>query len=163
MKSIYLIRHAKSSWADINSRDINRTLNERGHKDAPFMAQILRGLKVQADLLVSSPAVRARTTAEYFAAAFGVPTQAIDIQRDIYEASETDLLNVIRALPDTAQTVLMFGHNPGITYFANRYYTDYFDNIPTCGIVHFELAADKWADFNPKTARVKGHWFPKEV
>ena len=86
MKTIYFIRHAKSSWADMSLRDIQRPLNARGLRDAPFMAKMLKGRGVQLDAIVSSPANRAFTTATYFAEAFGLKSADIIVKQDIYEA-----------------------------------------------------------------------------
>ena len=161
MKTLFLIRHAKSSWADVGARDIDRSLNERGHKDAPEMAKLLHGLGIKLDLIVSSPAKRALMTATYFATAFDKTIQDITLEKEIYEASEKDIQNVIHELPDWANTILLFGHNPTFTNFANHYTKDHIDNIPTCGIVRYDLKADKWADFKGETVKVNGFWYPK--
>jgi phosphohistidine phosphatase len=160
-KTLYIIRHAKSSWAEVGARDIDRTLNDRGHQDASKMAEILRGSGTEPDLIISSPAKRAFTTAQYFAKEFGISIKDIDIQHAIYEATTHDLLSVVRDLPNKAQIVLMFGHNPGFTYFANQFTKEYIDNLPTCGIVRLDLAGNKWDDFNEKTVKMNGLWFPK--
>lgn len=161
MKNLFLIRHAKSSWAEMGMKDFDRSLDERGLRDAPKMAKILRGMGVLPNLIVSSPAKRALTTAQYFATEFGFTFNNIDLQADIYEASESDLLHVIRALPDAAHTVLLFGHNPTLTYFPNRYSKDVIDNVPTCGIVQLAVGTDSWSDFNQNTAHVKEFLYPK--
>jgi phosphohistidine phosphatase len=161
MKTLFLIRHAKSSWADIGARDIDRVLNDRGHKDAPEMAKFLHNKGISPDLIVSSPAKRAVMTAGYFANELGIPLENIDIQTDIYEADEATLRHIVRGLPDVANTILLFGHNPTFTYFANRYTKDYIDNIATCGIVQYNLNAQHWADFNEITVKVEGYFYPK--
>ena len=121
MKTLFLIRHAKSSWASIGLRDIERTLEQRGHNDAPRMAKHLKKLGIKPDLLVSSPAVRARTTADYFAKEYNIALESIDIQADIYEADEQTILHIIHELPDSVETVFMFGHNPTFTYVADSF------------------------------------------
>jgi phosphohistidine phosphatase len=166
MKTIFLIRHAKSSWAAANMRDFDRPLELRGHNDAPRMAKHLKQLGFQPDLIVSSPAMRAKTTAAYFADAFGIPLESIDYQQDIYEANEEDIENVIRELPEEAQTVLIFGHNPTFTYVADAYSKIHrFDNISTCGIVQIEAYTEGslWKNFHPNTAEVKAFWYPKTI
>jgi phosphohistidine phosphatase len=160
-KTLFLVRHAKSSWSDFGLRDIERTLETRGHNDAPRMAKYLKKEGVQPDLLVSSPAVRAKTTAQYFAKEWGIAESAIDIQRDVYEAMVSDIFTVVRELPDSATTVLLFGHNPTFTDFANRFTNDYIDNVPTCGVVKIESSSATWADFSEKTARLADFWYPK--
>jgi phosphohistidine phosphatase len=166
MKTLFLIRHAKSSWATIGQPDHERPLELRGQKDAPRMAKYLKQLGVKPDLIVSSPAVRARTTAEYFAKEFGIDAKSIDIQQDIYEADERDIAHVIRSLPEDKHTVLIFGHNPTFTYVADSFSKKArLDNLPTCGIVQIEPNVDgvTWSKFHPNTAEVKGMFFPKTI
>jgi phosphohistidine phosphatase len=161
VKNLFLIRHAKSSWAEMGAKDFDRVLEERGLRDAPKMAKILRGMGIMPDIIISSPAKRAILTAQYFAKEMGIPFEMIDLQPDIYEASELDLLHVIRNISNDAQTVLLFGHNPTLTYFPNRYTEDFIDNVPTCGIVQLSMNGEKWSDFNEKTVSKIGFWYPK--
>jgi phosphohistidine phosphatase len=164
MKTLFLIRHAKSSWASVGLRDFDRTLELRGHNDAPRMAKHLKNLGFKPDLIVTSPAMRARTTAEYFAKEFNISPESIDNQQDIYEADERTIAHIIRELPDSANTVLLFGHNPTFTYIADGFSkTHRFENLPTCGIVQIQSNTEgsSWETFNPKTAQVKNFWFPK--
>ena len=163
MKTLFLVRHAKSSWDNPGVRDMNRPLNERGMHDAPRMGKMLRELGVKPDLLMSSPAKRALTTAQFFAEAFDIPDEAIVRNPDIYEAFATEIHRIINTLPDTAQTVMLFGHNPTFTEVANRFTEDYLDNIPTCGVIQITSSAPNWAAFNEGNARVKACYFPKEV
>lgn len=163
MRTLFLIRHAKSSWDSPGLRDFNRPLNERGLRDAPKMAQILVGQKVVPDLLVSSPAKRAITTAQFFAAAFGIPGESIDQRPEIYEAAPRDILKVIAGLPDPAHTVLLFGHNPTFTDVANHFSDELIYNIPTCGIVRIDSGAATWREMYEGNSSVKACFFPKEV
>lgn len=163
MKTLYLIRHAKSSWADVNMKDFDRTLEERGLRDAPKMAKILRGMSVHPDYIISSPAKRALMTAQYFALGLGFPIENIVKEFDIYEAEENTLLHIVRDLPDDKNTILMFGHNPGFTYFANRFTKKRIDNVPTAGVVVIELTSGKWKEFNEKTAVIKDFLYPKSM
>jgi phosphohistidine phosphatase len=161
VKNLFLIRHAKSSWAETGAKDFDRGLDERGLRDAPKMAEILRGMGIMPNLIISSPAKRAITTAQFFAKTLGIAFDKIDVQSDVYEAHESDLLHVIKAISDNNQTVLLFGHNPSLTYFPNRYSDDFIDNVPTCGIVQLSLDAERWSDFNEKTVTKIGFWYPK--
>ncbi|HNE29300.1 MAG TPA: histidine phosphatase family protein [Saprospiraceae bacterium] len=163
MLTLYLIRHAKSSWEHPGLRDINRPLNERGTHDAPKMARLLEQTGVQPDLLVSSTAKRAYQTALYFAAAFGVDDEAVEQNPEIYEAMPTDILRVVSRLPARAQTVFLFGHNPTLTEITNRFSETFIANVPTCGIVKIESSATDWAHFDESNARVTASYFPKEV
>lgn len=163
MRTLYLIRHAKSSWDTPGLRDFNRPLNERGLHDAPQMAKLLVKQGVQPDLLISSPAKRAITTALFFAQAFGIADDAVVREQDIYEADIRDLLRIISALPDSAHTVLLFGHNNTLTHVANLFTEDFIENVPTCGIVRIESSAATWQEFYEGNSIVKTCFFPKEV
>jgi phosphohistidine phosphatase len=166
MKTLFLIRHAKSSWATLGQRDYERPLELRGHNDAPRMAKYLKKLGVQPDLIVSSPALRARTTAEYFAKEFGIDPKNIDFQKEIYEADERDIAHVIHSLPEDKHTVLLFGHNPTFTFVADSFSKKArIDNLPTCGIAQIEqnIEGVTWGKFHPNTAEIKGLFFPKTI
>lgn len=163
MRTIYLVRHAKSSWDDPSLRDFDRPLNERGKKTAPKMASLLAARGVKPDLLVSSPAKRAISTARYFAEAFGMNENAIVKEPGIYEAFPTEIIRLISGLPDAAQIVLLFGHNPTFTDVANRFTDQFIDNIPTCGIVCIESSAEAWNEMDEINSRVVARYFPKEL
>ena len=163
MRTLYLIRHAKSSWDSPGLHDFNRPLNERGLHDAPRMAQRLARDGVRPDLLVSSPAKRALTTALFFAETFGVPDDAVLRHSDIYEATPQHILRIVHELPHTAHTVLLFGHNPTFTEVANRFSDAFIQNVPTCGIVRIESSAPNWHEFGEGNAQVQACLFPKEV
>jgi phosphohistidine phosphatase len=162
MKTVFLIRHAKSSWKDSSLADIERPLNKRGFRDAPFMANLLRSSGVKPDRLISSPANRAYTTATYFAEAFAIPKPAIDIRKAIYMAYPEDILEMITGFSNSWNTVCLFGHNPTFTGVANVFTSDHIANVPTCGIVQIEATIDSWESFSPKTAQVAAFHFPKQ-
>ena len=163
MRTLFLIRHAKSSWDHPGLRDFDRPLNERGLHEAPLMAQILVQEGLRPDLLVSSPAKRAWTTAQVFATAFEVREEAVRRALDIYEADPLDIIRLISALPDHASTVFMFGHNPTFTDVANIFAEKHIENVPTCGIVRIESEVDSWGAFDESNATVRKHYFPKET
>lgn len=163
MRSLYLIRHAKSSWEHPGLRDFLRPLNDRGIRDAPQMAKLLAGLVDKPVLMLSSPAKRALTTAQYFADAFEAPHETIRPVQEIYESQPLDIMRIISALPADAERVLLFGHNPTLTEFANQFTQQAIDNIPTCGIVRIDSDAPDWVSFYEGNAGVKACWFPKLV
>lgn len=163
MRTLFLIRHAKSSWDNPGLRDFNRPLNERGIRDAPQMAKLLVKQGIKPDLLVSSPAKRAISTALFFAEAFGIADEAVVREQDIYEASLVEILRIVERLPDTAPTVLLFGHNPTLTDVTNIFSERFIDNVPTCGIVQIESNTDTWAAFDADNAKVTKCFFPKEL
>lgn len=164
MRTLFLIRHAKSSWGNPGLRDFDRPLNDRGLHDAPRMAQLLAKEGVTPDLIVSSPARRALTTAQFFAKAFDVPDTELLRDPNIYEAHPQEILRIISELPPQAETVLIFGHNPTFTDVANMFVKDDpVENVPTCGIVKIESEADSWKAFYEGNSRVTQFLFPKEV
>jgi phosphohistidine phosphatase len=148
MKQLFVIRHAKSSWDNAGQSDFDRPLNERGHRDAPQMAKRLIKAGFSLDMLVSSPAIRALTTAQYFAEEFDFKKKEIVTLDRLYHASAETIFNVIATeLNDTWETVAIFSHNPGITYFANSLGVAELDNMPTCGIIGVKADIKSWKDF----------------
>ncbi|MDZ4681434.1 MAG: histidine phosphatase family protein [Saprospiraceae bacterium] len=162
MKTIYFVRHAKSSWGHPTLRDIERPLEERGLRDAPFMAKVLKSEGAEPDLLLSSPATRAYSTALYFADAFEIDRRDVQLEPRIYEAFAEDILDIISKLPDEAHTVLLFGHNPTFTTIANRFSNKYIDNVPTCGIFKVEAKVNSWKEFKAPAAVLTAFHYPKQ-
>ncbi len=162
MKTIFFIRHAKSSWEDMSLRDRDRPLNPRGLRDAPFMAKLLKAKTPQIDKLISSPANRAFTTASYFAEAYGLDQEQIQVENAIYEASTLDVMNIINALDDSLNTVLVFGHNPTFTSLANMFSQQYIPNVPTCGIVEIRSGASAWKDLDQDNSALINFHYPKQ-
>lgn len=142
MKTLILIRHAKSSWKDPGKKDFDRPLNTRGVRDLDFLSQKIAKTEGTYDLLIASPAKRTWTTAKGFAKAFG-NHQDPEPEKDIYAASLSQLRHILENLPDSANKVLLVGHNPGISLLCN-YLLD--DNLfmPTCGIMKIRLDIDSW-------------------
>jgi phosphohistidine phosphatase len=134
MKRLTLVRHAKSDWSLPGQNDWDRPLNKRGQRDAPEMARRLRSRKLKPDLILSSPAVRALSTASVMARELNVPAALVAQDERLYLATPNDMLAVIRELGGEAKHLMVFGHNPGLTEFANRLSaSDRIDNLPTCG------------------------------
>ena len=148
MKYLFVIRHAKSSWANFGQPDIERPLNERGKADAPLMAARLKEQIKKIDLLVSSPAKRAYKTAKLFAGVFGYEKNDILVEDLLYHAPIHRFYKVIDSLPSGAQSVALFSHNPGITEFVNTLVQSrHVEDMPTCAI--YGVAADiaDWTAF----------------
>lgn len=162
MKSIFLIRHAKSSWDNPELRDFDRPLNKRGFRDAPFMAQLLSKKIPTPDKFVSSPAKRAFTTATYFAEAFGLGSTDIRQEQAIYDAYAQELLYIIQRLDPKWNTVCLFGHNPGFTNLANQFTDNFIANIPTCGIAHISGAIKDWKEFKRDQVQLRAFYYPKQ-
>jgi phosphohistidine phosphatase len=147
MKSLYLMRHAKSSWSFDDLTDEQRPLNTRGRDDAPLMGKALANRNIKLDLLLSSAAVRALTTAALVAKEVEYPHEQIVVNPDIYHGDVHTLLNIIRACPDEAESVLLVGHNNTITEFANLLAPDTLhQELPTAGIVCLHINAQRWAE-----------------
>ena len=156
MKTLILIRHAKSSWDDPSLADFDRPLNERGKKDAPEMAKRLADKKIEPDALVTSPAKRAKQTSTRFAKEFDFKKKNIVLEPKLYEAGEGNFYEVIENLKNKWDTVAIVSHNPGITSFANSLTETKIDDMPTAGIVAIKIDTKKWADF--RTSK-KEFWF----
>lgn len=162
MKRLILIRHAKSSWSDYSIDDFDRSLNKRGERDAPFMARKLAKKGIKPDLIVSSPAKRAITTAKVFAKAFEYPTKNIRQDKSIYEAAMATVLAIVNGLEDEVNTVIIFGHNPAFTFLANYFITEYIDNLPTCGIVSVVTDMERWRFVNSNNTKLEFLDYPKK-
>src|SRR5580765_1488798 len=134
MKTLLLIRHAKSSWDTPSQKDFDRPLNDRGHHDAPAMAERLLDKGIKIDAFISSTANRALTTARYFARKYNVSVHDIIKASELYDAPFDVFYDVIGKLGDGFDSVAIFAHNPGITTFANDLTKTQIDNMPTCGI-----------------------------
>jgi len=163
IRTLFLIRHAKSSWDNPTLKDFQRALNDRGLSAAPQMAQILYQAGVRPDLIVTSPARRAIDTARFFGIQFGIIDDHFVPVNEIYEATPMDIMRVISQLPNEARTVFLFGHNPTFTEVANRFTTNIIDNIPTCGIVQLDSTAATWDALYERNTVVVNSWFPKLV
>jgi phosphohistidine phosphatase len=161
MKIVTLVRHAKSSWSDSTLPDIDRPLNKRGKRDAPRMAVRVAGRGARPDLLVSSPARRARKTAAAFAEALGVDHDAIRIDERVYHGDADDLLGILREQPDAIDHLMLFGHNPDLTDLVNRFDCAPIGNVPTCGVVELRLDVDRWADVDVTVPVVMDFDYPK--
>ncbi|HEX7373398.1 MAG TPA: histidine phosphatase family protein [Steroidobacteraceae bacterium] len=143
MMRLSVVRHAKSDWSLPGQEDWDRALNKRGQQDAPEMARRLRSRKLRPDVILTSPAVRALATASIMARELKVPAEHIAQDERLYLAGPEQMLEVVRELGGHASHVMVFGHNPGITEFANRLSAgDQIDNMPTCAVFTalFDLA-----------------------
>ena len=142
MKILYLLRHAKSSWDDTALADFDRPLNGRGRHAAPLVAEFMRGKGLRPGLVVSSPAARARQTAELVAGREGVDVP-VRFDEHIYEAHPLDLLKVVRGTDESVAELMLVGHNPGLEELTERL-TGERERLPTAALVRIELKADGW-------------------
>ncbi len=161
MKTLIIVRHAKSDWS--NSSDIDRPLNERGRNDAPRIGLFLKEKGIQPDLLLSSTANRALSTARLIAEQLNYPVQQIETDDRLYAFTSDieELYPIIQGVDARINTLMIFGHNPTFTYLANALTQNRFDEIPTCAALCFSLGSDNWQSFPTAPADLRFFIFPK--
>jgi phosphohistidine phosphatase len=147
MRTVYLLRHAKSEWANEHLSDIDRPLNARGYRDAHEMSMRLKASGKIPDLIVASAAIRTMSTALIFARNLGYDASKIMIRPDMYESNVKHYLSIIHSFDKAVNTVLMVGHNPTITDTANALTTPFKYDFPTCAIVGLQSKVAEWAQF----------------
>lgn len=145
MKTLTIIRHAKSSWKDDTLRDRDRPLNTRGERDAPEMGRRIADAGIRPSLIVSSPARRAWSTAKVIARAIDYPQEFLQREDDLYLANVNRILDVLVAQDSGFNSIMLFGHNPGLTDFANYLVPGVTDNLPTCGVVSVSFEQNDWS------------------
>ncbi len=144
MKTLILVRHAKSSWKDPGLSDWERPLNKRGYRDAPRMGQRLNSQSINVDLLVSSTAVRAVTTAELLAHEINY-RRDISTKDELYDADADEILAVIHSL-GKEKSAMIVAHNPGMTTIINRLSHKFIENVPTCGMAILSYDIQQWSE-----------------
>jgi phosphohistidine phosphatase len=162
MKTLYLIRHAKSSWDYPELTDFERPLNKRGKRDAPYMGQLLADMKVKPELIISSPALRAYYTARIIAGRIGYPFDEIETAESIYKSDAGELIELIQLVEDEYNSLMLFGHNPALTQTSNYLSDKHLDNIPTCGIVCIEFKTETWKEIKPDNGKFVFFEYPKK-
>lgn len=161
MKQLFIVRHAKSDWGDFNLKDFDRPLNHRGHKNAPEMVERLVLKSLKPGVIVSSPALRALTTAKYFASGWKMSAEQLTTNPSIYEASTQTLLKIINGFDDQFDKIALFGHNPGLTNLLNYVTGEYIANMPTCSIAIIEFPFDEWKLISGNTGKLVMFDYPK--
>ena len=145
-KTLFLVRHAKSSWKDTSLSDHDRPLNQRGKQNALLMAARLKKRGILPKIIFSSTAKRASATAKIFAQEIGLRENQINYHRQLYHASIQNLITIIRAISDKFDSVMLCGHNPGFSELANYEWNLPVHNHPTCGVLEIRFKADSWND-----------------
>ena len=161
-KTLYLVRHAKSSWKNAGLTDEERPLNKRGKHDAPLMGNLLRQKSEMPDVIISSPAKRALSTAKLFASELGYAKENIVVKEELYMADVSDFLEIIRNINDSAESIMLFGHNPGITYFVNFISGSDIENLPTAGTVKINLDISSWLEAGKIKGKLVFFEYPKK-
>lgn len=162
MKKLLLVRHAKSSWDYPGLTDFERPLNKRGHRDAPFMGNVLKEKESVPNLIISSPATRAITTARYFAEGMDYPLEKISTDERLYDAGYRDISNVISDVDDVVNCLMIVSHNPGLTETADHLTGKYIDNIVTSAIFCIDFDTDSWSQISKKNANIGFYEYPKK-
>lgn len=163
MKTLYVVRHAKSDWANADVlRDIDRPLNKRGVRNAYEMAARLKAKAFLPDFMVSSNGIRALHTAVIFAHQIGFDTQKIVINPDLYHAPADDILKEIQNLDTKAEKVMLFSHNPGLSDFVSFLNKEAYITLPTCAIFSVKIDIDNWKNFSFEKAQVLSYDYPKK-
>ena len=162
MKNLFLTRHAKSSWGNPGLADIDRPLNERGKKAAPFMGKLIVDKGEKPDLLISSPANRALSTAKAFGGALGLVENDIIIDRTIYGAGAQQLLELVQDQDDLYKSIMLFGHNPTFTSFVNLLTGNNIMNVVTCGVIRIDFEFSSWTNIDFGSGRLVYYEYPKK-
>ncbi len=163
MKRLYLLRHAKSSWENIQLKDFDRPLANRGEADIPRMVRFFNDHFSVPDKIIASPATRTTATASAFAEGISYHGQ-IEFISDIYEAHHLNLVEIVQNLPENAQSTLMVGHNPGVTNLAAYLSTGFItENIPTCGLVVLDFNSQYWHNISEAQGRLVRYMYPKGI
>lgn len=161
MRTLYVVRHAKSSWADAGTSDFDRPLNARGLHDARMMAERFDERLEPVTLYMSSPAKRALTTASVFAEKLGnAPVHEVP---ELYLADRHTLLSIIRKLPDGVRQAMLFGHDPGVSELVQTLTGSGSGDMPTCTIVRIDLGAESWPEVDAGAGTLKWWDTPKNI
>jgi phosphohistidine phosphatase len=160
MKHLYMARHAKSSWKH-DLPDHQRPLKQRGHSDATLVSQQIASELAPPDVIISSDANRASSTAESFRKAFGLSQDSLVLDHSLYDFSGQDVMHIIKTLDDRFNTVMIVGHNHAFTSVANMLGSSYIDNLPTSGFVKISFPVESWKDVT--TGQTDKMLFPRHL
>lgn len=163
MKKLFIVRHAKSSWDFPELSDFDRPLNKRGKKNAPEMGQRLAARKVKPDSMVTSPAKRAAATARRIAEQISFPLKSIVKEPELYHGSFYAMKKVIQNTKNDVDTLMIFGHNPGLTDLTNQLSGSDIYNIPTCGIAEIDFEVTSWHEIEKGSGKLTSFDFPKKI
>lgn len=160
MKTLFALRHAKSSWDDPDLADFDRPLSDRGRSTAPFMGEVMNRNGFSPDVILSSPAVRARDTA-LLAKDGGELTAEVRYEEGIYEASAKALRQIVAAIDDRNRSAMVVGHNPGMEGFV-QYLTGRVESMPTAALAIIDLDIAKWSDIDSASGILRKVIRPKD-
>ena len=161
MKTLFIVRHAKSSWDNFSLDDHDRPISKTGIRKTERIVKYLIKNKIYPELFVSSSAVRAKETAFQIARGLDYPTEKVIIEEALYHASTDTVFSTLFGLPADIHSVMVFGHNPTLTYFVNNFISPEIDNLPTTGIVSIGFKTDKWEKISEAKFRINFVVFPR--
>jgi len=161
MKRLTLIRHARSSWDHSELRDYERPLNKRGRRDAPLMGCTLADRINPPGVILCSPAVRAKTTAEMVVEAMGLDSGLIREDDRLYNAGTRDVLDVIRELEASCRHALLVGHCPSMLDTTNLLCGEQIERLPTCGTMLLKAAVEQWSSVAANACTLDEFLYPK--
>lgn len=162
MKTVYLVRHAKSSWEYLELPDMDRPLKGRGIRDAHLMAEWLRDVLHRRPAVYTSPATRTLHTAMIFARGLGIPLDQVHLADELYAASHDQIAGFLRGIPHDPEAVMLFGHNPGMSEFISDSVPGFAENMPTAGVAVLEFATSSWSGLQGG-AELRYFDFPKNL
>ena len=157
--NLLLIRHAKSSWANLSLDDFDRPLSNRGNHNAPLMGKRIKNYNLDLDTIISSPAKRAKATAKLIAQQIDFDLKSIEYQSDLYHASKEIFISTLSL--QEKESVAIVGHNPGIQDFSYWLCSEPTLNISTCGVIHISFNLDKWAEIHRNCGVIRSFEYPK--
>lgn len=162
MKTLYIIRHAKSSWAIAGQADFDRPLNERGKENATMMAERLKEKDIIIDAFISSPAKRAKKTCKAFCKVYGREEEEIIFRDALYHAPLHTYYQVISNTDNSYKRIAVFGHNPGISDFVNSLVSNgSVGDMPTCAVFAVQVETDDWTEFETAEKKLLFFDYPK--
>lgn len=163
MKTIYIVRHAKSSWDQVDLPDEKRPLIEKGRRRTKKIIGYLHEKQVTVDCIICSHAVRAYETARILAHGLNYPADEIKIDKQVYYASGDSLIDRFYDIPDRFYSVMLVGHNPALTDFVNQFLREPVENLPTSGVVSISFDTDQWENIPLAGRKTNFILFPKEL
>ena len=162
MRTLTLLRHAKSSWSDSSLADHERPLSGRGERDGPVMGQRIAAAGIRPSLIVSSPAIRAWNTAKIVANEIAYPLEFLQRDSALYLAGLNSLIDFVGRQDEGFSSIMLVGHNPGLTEFANYLCPGLTNNLPTCGVVSVSMDAETWDLRGDASISMAHHNYPKK-
>ena len=163
MKTVYIVRHAKSSWDTLDIPDEKRPLLEKGKKRTRKVIEYFHEKQIKVDYIISSHAVRALETARIIAVGLKYPADQIKIDSGLYYATGDSIIDQFFDLPERYDSVMIVGHNPALTDFVNLFLSKPLENLPTSGVVSFSFKTDRWEEIPVAKKTTNFVLIPKEI